>query len=138
MKYTRTRAVLQIVDTCELMTHLVNHCFGDVLYRAVKVLSAQIKFVYAFVVFAFFPKLLFQPPTVCLIPRIDLNRNDRFHKFAAKQAFVDKVVKFSKISDRFDISFRSVFQFSLSFVKKCTEVDISTFDTRVKLYNSLL
>lgn len=120
------------------MTHLVDHRFGDVLDRAVKVLSAQIEFVYTFVVFAFFPNLLFRPPTVSLVARIDLNRNNGFHKFATEQMLVDEVVQFSEISDSFDIPFRSVFQFRyVLYIKNVSKWMFPTFDTRVKLYGKI-
>lgn len=137
MIYTRTGTILKSVDTCELMTHFVNHRACDFFDRAIKVLSAHIQFMYAFAVFVLVPNLVDRPPAVSLVARIDLHRDNRFHKFATEQMLVDEVVQFSEIRDRFDIPFRSVFQFSLSFVKKMYRSRYSTFDTRVKLYMPL-
>ena len=118
MVNTRTGTILKIVDTRKLMTHFVNHCACNFFDRAVKVLRTYIQLVYAFVVFVLVPNLIDRPPTVSLVARIDLNRDNRFHKFATEQMLIDEVVQFSEICDRSDIPFRSVFQFSLSFVKK--------------------
>lgn len=118
MIYTRTGTILKSVDTCELMTHFVNHRACDFFDRAIKVLSAHIQFVYAFVVFVLVPNLVDRPPTISLVARINLHRDNRFHKFATEQMLIDEVVQFSEIRDRSNIPFRSVFQFSLSFVKK--------------------
>lgn len=74
------------------MTHLVYHCACDFFDRAVKVLSAHIQFVYAFVVFVLVPNLVDRPPTISLVARINLHRDNRFHKFATEQMLIDEVV----------------------------------------------
>ena len=67
MIYTRTGTILKIVDTRKLMTHFVNHCACNFFNRAVKVLSAHIQLMYAFVVFVLVPNLIDRPPTVSLV-----------------------------------------------------------------------